>query len=40
MDLTLHGSGHAALEGLAQALRELTGLKAEVDGTTVGLSWA
>ena len=40
LELALHGSGHAALEGLAQALRELTGLKAEVDGTTVGLSWA
>jgi hypothetical protein len=40
LELTLHGSGHAALEGLAQALRELTGLKAEVDRTTVRLSWA
>ncbi|MEE7462748.1 hypothetical protein MFUR16E_16495 [Methylobacterium fujisawaense] len=40
LELTLHGSGHAALEGLAQTLRELTGLEVEVVGTTVRLSWA
>ncbi|MEL6064584.1 MULTISPECIES: hypothetical protein [unclassified Methylobacterium] len=39
LELTLNGSGRAALEGLAQAPRDLTGLKAEVDGTTVRLIW-
>ncbi|GJE38036.1 hypothetical protein [Methylobacterium persicinum] len=40
LEMTLPGSGRAALEGMAQALRDLTGLEVEVDGTTVRLSWA
>ncbi|WP_162242244.1 hypothetical protein [Methylobacterium sp. Leaf123] len=38
--MQVHGWGKAALYGMAQALRDLTSLKAEVSRTTVRLVWA
>jgi hypothetical protein len=40
LEMTLHGSGLAAVEGIAQALRDLTQLEVAVNGTTVRLVWA
>ncbi|WP_461655688.1 hypothetical protein [Methylorubrum aminovorans] len=40
LELQVHGWGRAALDGMAQALRDLTALKVEVNGTRVRLIWA
>ena len=40
LSITLSGWGMAALEGLAQALHELTTLQVHVSGSTIILSWA
>ena len=40
MQLNLSRSGKAALEGAAQALRDLTGLYVEVSNSTITVIWA
>lgn len=40
LEMTVYGFGRAALDGVAHALRELTALKVEVQGTTIRLIWA
>ncbi|WP_437871810.1 hypothetical protein ACSD7O_01565 [Methylorubrum extorquens] len=40
LEVQVHGWGRAALDGLAKALRDLTSLKVEVNGSTVRLVWA
>ncbi len=40
MDIPVHGFGKAAIQGMAQALRELTGLEVDVSGSAVRLVWA
>ncbi|MCY1643161.1 hypothetical protein [Methylorubrum sp. SL192] len=40
LEMLVHGWGKAALDGMAQALRDLTSLKVEVSRTTVRLVWA
>ena len=40
MDIPVHGFGKAAIHGMAQALRELTGLEVDVSGSAVRLVWA
>jgi len=40
LELTAHGFGLAAVEGMAQALRDLTALKVEVDKATVRVIWS
>ena len=40
LEMQVWGWGRAALEGLAQALRDGTDLKVEVAGSTVQLIWA
>lgn len=39
LEMTIHGFGRAALDGMAHALREFTALDVEVHGTTVKLIW-
>ena len=40
LELTPYGFGRSALEGMAQALRDLTGLKVDSSGKTIRLIWA
>ncbi len=40
LELTAYGFGRAALEGRAQALRDLTALTVEADKSTIRLVWA
>ena len=40
LEIPAYGFGKAAIEGMTQALRNLTGLKADANATTVRLVWA
>jgi hypothetical protein len=40
LEMMIHGSGRAALQGVAHALREATSLKVEVNNSSVRLIWA
>lgn len=40
LEIPAHGFGRAAIEGMAQALRELTALEVDVSGNVVRLVWA
>ncbi|MCJ2088529.1 hypothetical protein MKK88_21475 [Methylobacterium sp. E-005] len=40
MHIPVHGFGKAAIQGMAQALRVLTGLEVDVSGKAVRLVWA
>lgn len=40
LELQVYGCGRAALDGMAQALRDGTDLKVEVTSSTVQLIWA
>ena len=40
LDMHVHGWGRAAVDGVAQALRDRTSLKVEVAGSTVRIIWA
>lgn len=38
--MTIGGFGRSALDGMAQALQQLTGLQVDASGSTVTLAWA
>ena len=40
LEMTAYGFGKGALAGMEQALRDATGLKVELSGTTLRLIWA
>ncbi|ABY30318.1 hypothetical protein [Methylorubrum extorquens] len=40
LEIQVYGWGRAALDGLAQTLRDRTGLKVDVAGPTVRLDWS
>jgi hypothetical protein len=40
LEMMVHGSGRGALQGVADALREATSLKVEVNNSSVRLIWA
>ena len=39
LEIPAYGFGRAAVEGMIQALRDLTGLKVDASGTTIRLIW-